>query len=78
VYQPYDKLLHGNRGKNDIYSVQFIKKYILYAKSRPAPVLTEEVTHLVFMTCTDMQSKAASYIKNEFANLRSKDDMKVI
>jgi DNA replication licensing factor MCM3 len=43
VYQKYNKLLHGNKKKSDIFSIPFLKKYILYAKSRINPVLTEEV-----------------------------------
>jgi DNA replication licensing factor MCM3 len=62
VYQKYDKLLHGNRKKQEIFSIPFIKKYLLYAKFRVAPKLSEEANTL---------------IANSYAQLRSKEDMKV-
>lgn len=75
VYQKYDKLLHGNRKKQEIFSIPFIKKYILYAKFRIIPKLTEEVRVKVgkFLICI----QASEYIKSAYANFRAKDDMKV-
>mmetsp|Transcript_7111 Transcript_7111/g.9835 ORF Transcript_7111/g.9835 Transcript_7111/m.9835 type:complete len:799 (-) Transcript_7111:365-2761(-) len=63
VFQKYDKLLHGNKKKQEIFSIPFIKKYILYAKTKVTPVLTDE---------------ARNFINNAYANLRSKDNMKTL
>lgn len=46
VFQKFDRLLHGNKKKQEIYSIPFIKKFILYAKTRITPVLSEEVLFL--------------------------------
>jgi DNA replication licensing factor MCM3 len=43
MYQKYDKLLHGKRKKQEVYSIAFIKKYLLYARFRIKPKLTAEV-----------------------------------
>lgn len=46
-----------------ILSIPFIKKYLLYAKYRVVPQLTEEV---------------CSFVTDAYATLRSKDDMKTL
>ncbi len=48
-------------GKNDISNITFVKKYIQYAKSKPAPVLTKE---------------AADFIVNVYATLRNEQSEK--
>ena len=48
IYQKYDKLLHGARKKDETYSIPFIKKYLLYAKFRVKPILTDEVCFFFF------------------------------
>ncbi|PSR80709.1 hypothetical protein PHLCEN_2v6625 [Hermanssonia centrifuga] len=48
-------------GKNDILNITFVKKYIQYAKSKPAPVLTKE---------------AADFIVNVYATLRNEQSEK--
>jgi DNA replication licensing factor MCM3 len=63
IYQKFDKLLHSNKGKQQICSISFIKKYLLYAKNRVSPILTDEARH---------------FINNSYANLRSKDSMRVL
>ena len=68
-WEKYDPLLHigvarpgrtraGTPRKRQILSMQFIKKYIQYAKSKPAPVLTKG---------------AADWIVNVYATLRNED-----
>ncbi|KAI9006164.1 MCM2/3/5 family-domain-containing protein [Gaertneriomyces semiglobifer] len=69
VFQKYNKLLHvgiqpeettrrGRRRKNkvELLSLGFLKKYLLYAKSRMKPVLTQE---------------AADFIAQEYSELRA-------
>jgi DNA replicative helicase MCM subunit Mcm2 (Cdc46/Mcm family) len=52
VYVKYNRLLHGvkrtRHSKRDKLTTKFLKKYIHYAKSRHAPILTEEVCNLIF------------------------------
>lgn len=69
-YEKYDPLLHigvaaelsrtrkGKQQKPEILSVAFVKKYIQYAKSKPAPKLTQG---------------AANHIINVYATLRNED-----
>lgn len=61
IYEKHNKTLHGpNRGKNfKIVSMQFMRKYIHVAKALK-PSLTRE---------------AAEYIAEEYAKLRSQDNM---
>ncbi|XP_075126635.1 maternal DNA replication licensing factor mcm3 isoform X2 [Leptodactylus fuscus] len=60
IYEKHDNLLHGPRkNKSKIVSMQFIRKYIHVAKLIK-PVLTPE---------------AADYISQEYAKIRSHDDM---
>ncbi|OCH88618.1 ATP dependent DNA helicase [Obba rivulosa] len=67
-FEKYDPLLHiglesalsstrrGRQKKKEIFSIAFVKKYIQYAKSKPAPVLTKG---------------AADWIVEVYANLRN-------
>jgi hypothetical protein len=52
VYVKYNRLLHGvkrtRHSKREKLTTKFLKKYIHYAKSRHAPILTEEVCNLIF------------------------------
>ncbi|KAI8995425.1 ATP dependent DNA helicase [Trametes punicea] len=69
-FEKYDPLLHvgigqprastrtGRQKKVEVLSITFVKKYIQYAKSKPAPVLTKG---------------AADYIVNVYATLRNED-----
>lgn len=60
VYQKYDKLLHGTKkkkGKPDILTNDFLRKYIKFARSEYEPILTEE---------------AADFIGTCYANIRSR------
>ena len=69
-FEKYDPLLHvgiaaelsrtrkGRQQKPEILSVAFVKKYIQYAKSKPAPKLTRG---------------AANHIVNVYATLRNED-----
>jgi DNA replication licensing factor MCM3 len=70
-FEKYDPLLHvgltaaksrtrrGKQVKTEVLSIAFIKKYIQYSKSKPAPVLTKG---------------AANHIVNVYANLRNEDE----
>ncbi|KAF9243837.1 MCM2/3/5 family-domain-containing protein [Melanogaster broomeanus] len=70
-FEKYDPLLHvgltgaksrtrrGKQVKREVLSIAFVKKYIQYAKSKPAPVLT---------------NGAANHIVNVYANLRNEDE----
>ncbi|KIJ68703.1 hypothetical protein HYDPIDRAFT_173365 [Hydnomerulius pinastri MD-312] len=70
-FEKYDPLLHvgftaaksrtrrGKQVKVEVLSIAFVKKYIQYAKSKPAPVLT---------------NGAANHIVNVYANLRNEDE----
>ena len=46
IYVKYDRLLHGDKrlhkGKREVLTIKFLKKFIHYAKGR-TPKLTEEV-----------------------------------
>ncbi|KAI0666348.1 ATP dependent DNA helicase [Trametes maxima] len=69
-FEKYDPLLHvgfaggstttrrGKQKKVEVLSIAFVKKYIQYAKSKPAPVLTKG---------------AADHIVNVYATLRNED-----
>jgi len=64
IYQKIDKILHGNlRRKQELFSIPFVKKYILYARNRIKPVLSDE---------------ANVFISNSYATLRSKDSMRTL
>lgn len=70
-FEKYDPLLHvgftaaksrtrrGKQVKIEVLNITFVKKYIQYAKSRPAPVLT---------------NGAANHIVNVYANLRNEEE----
>ncbi|KIJ45741.1 hypothetical protein M422DRAFT_778920 [Sphaerobolus stellatus SS14] len=71
-FEKYDPLIHGGIGattasgrrvknqnqKKEVLSIAFVKKYIQYAKARPAPVLTKG---------------AADWIVDVYARLRNED-----
>lgn len=69
-FEKYDPLLHIGIGealsstrrrkarKQEVLSITFVKKYIQYSKSKPAPVLTKG---------------AADWIVNVYASLRNED-----
>ncbi|KAH7927392.1 MCM-domain-containing protein [Leucogyrophana mollusca] len=70
-FEKYDPLLHvgftaaksrtrrGKQVKTEVLSIAFVKKYIQYAKSKAAPVLSKG---------------AANHIVNVYANLRNEDE----
>ncbi|KAF8559368.1 ATP dependent DNA helicase [Imleria badia] len=70
-FEKYDPLLHigftaaksrtrrGKQVKIEVLNITFVKKYIQYSKSRPAPVLT---------------NGAANHIVNVYANLRNEEE----
>lgn len=49
VFVKYNRMLHGKRSdrnrKRDTLTINFLKKYIHYAKNRIQPELTDEVTY---------------------------------
>lgn len=49
IFQKFDKLLYGNQKKKDIFNISFIKKYILYAKYRIFPKLTNQVNFIYYI-----------------------------
>ncbi|KAL5013643.1 hypothetical protein ScPMuIL_007913 [Solemya velum] len=59
IYEKHDKLLFGQRGKQKIVSMQFMRKYIHVAKAMK-PMLTRE---------------AAEYIAEEYSKLRNQDSL---
>jgi DNA replication licensing factor MCM3 len=64
VYQKHDRLLHGDRKKGEkLLSIPFIKKYLLYTKTRIKPVLDEESQRRII---------------DAFADLRSREDTKTL
>jgi len=65
IYVQYNQLLHGNQfnRSKQLFSTQFLKKYILYAKQRVHPTLSQE---------------AAAYISKAYSDLRIKEDMKTL
>ena len=69
VYAKFNRLLGSAASPavaalgGELYSLQFVQKYIMYAKSRPSPRLTPE---------------AAGYISSAYANLRNKEDARTL
>ncbi len=57
------RFAHGARDGEEVFTVEFIKKYLMYAKARIAPALSQE---------------AASHITSKYAELRSKEDTKTL
>ena len=67
-FEKYDPLLHigisgrlsktraGKAKKKEILSVAFIKKYIQYAKSKPAPVLTQGAANHIVSVYADIRN----------------------
>lgn len=64
IYVQYNQLLHGESMTKDqqLFSTQFLKKYLLYAKHRVNPRISQE---------------ASAYIAKAYSDLRAKEDMKV-
>jgi DNA replication licensing factor MCM3 len=71
-FQKYDPLLHvgmtagkhpktraGQARKVEVLSVAFIKKYIQYAKSKPAPVLTNGAADWIVGLYAELRNEAA-------------------
>ena len=68
AFEKYDPLLHigvtgrstrtraGQAKKRQILSVAFIKKYIQYAKSKPAPVLTQGAADHIVQVYADVRN----------------------
>ena len=65
IYVQYNQLLHAESMRKDesLFSTQFLKKYLLYAKHRVNPRITQE---------------AAAYIAKAYSDLRAKEDMKTL
>eukprot|EP01104_Vermistella_antarctica_P014777 TRINITY_DN4707_c0_g2_i1.p1 TRINITY_DN4707_c0_g2~~TRINITY_DN4707_c0_g2_i1.p1 ORF type:complete len:797 (-),score=241.98 TRINITY_DN4707_c0_g2_i1:285-2675(-) len=64
MVQKFNQLLHGGAAaREDVYSIAFIKKYIMYAKRFVKPKLNEE---------------ASQVIAQAYAELRSMEDMKTL
>lgn len=42
VYQKFNRILHGGSKRREIISIPFVQKYLLYAKNRCKPRLSEE------------------------------------
>lgn len=57
------KFGYGARGGEMVFTVEFMKKYIAYARARRSPVLTPE---------------ASKFICERYAELRSKEDIKTL
>lgn len=53
MFVKYNRMLHGKRTqrgqKRDTLTIQFLKKYIHYAKHRIQPELTDEVVILIVL-----------------------------
>lgn len=62
VYQRFDKLLHshiagGQKGRLDILTTSFLKKYIKFAKETYNPVLTEETSEFIGQAYKELRSR---------------------
>lgn len=68
-FEKFDPLLHiGVAGdmaktrsqtkKKEVLSVAFIKKYIQYAKSKPAPVLTQQAADWISVVYADLRNQS--------------------
>jgi DNA replication licensing factor MCM3 len=66
VYQRYDKLLHGSvtgqrtKGKLDLLTIPFLKKYIRFAKDTYKPILSEEAADYVGQAYKELRSREQS------------------
>ncbi len=71
-FEKYDPLLHvgmaagrlpktraGQAKKVEVLSVAFIKKYVQYAKSKPAPVLTKGAADWIVSLYAELRNEAA-------------------
>ncbi len=71
-FEKYDPLLHigmtagkhpktraGQAKKVEVLSVTFIKKYVQYAKSKPAPVLTKGAADWIVSLYAELRNEAA-------------------
>lgn len=66
IFVQFNHLLHSEHVKSNsqnLFSTQFLKKYILYAKNRINPIISPD---------------AAAFISKAYADLRSKEDMKTL
>ncbi|KAF9985321.1 MCM DNA helicase complex subunit [Modicella reniformis] len=62
VFEKYNELIHGGMqsksSRKNILSMNFLKKYIYYAKSRIRPVLTQGAADKIANVYTDIRNKA--------------------
>jgi DNA replication licensing factor MCM3 len=56
VFQPFDRLLHGGKKRDELYSLDFIKKYITYAKTK-TPVLSDEAREYISSSYTELRQQ---------------------
>lgn len=56
IYVKIDKFLHGEKSKNELFSIPFVKKYISYARSNCKPTLTNEARTFINQTYTDLRN----------------------
>jgi DNA replication licensing factor MCM3 len=63
VFQKFNRLLHGEQRGVDLFSLSFLRKYIMYVKHRVRPMLTDETSE---------------FLTSAYANLRTKEDSKTL
>jgi len=63
VFQKFNRLLHGHERGRDLFSLSFLRKYIMYVKHRVRPMLTDETSE---------------FLTSAYANLRTKEDSKTL
>lgn len=68
-FEKFDPLLHvgigtgtttrrGKDKKKEVLAIKFVKKYVQYAKSKPAPVLTKGAADHIVAVYTDLRNEA--------------------
>lgn len=72
IYQKFDAHAKAMNNDEKLYSLQFIKKYLLYAKTTSEPILTDEVSFIP--TSGANIGQAIAEIIEEFGELRVKTD----
>ncbi|KAF3451178.1 hypothetical protein FNV43_RR07270 [Rhamnella rubrinervis] len=64
VYVKFNRMLHGKktgrRQKHDTLTIEFLKKYIHYAKHRIQPVLTDEASEQIAMAYAELRNSSSS------------------
>ncbi|KAG0234954.1 MCM DNA helicase complex subunit [Actinomortierella wolfii] len=67
VFEKYNELIHGgiqsNTARKNIVSIEFLKKYIHYAKSRIKPVLTQSAANKIVAEYTDIRNQASEDVQ---------------